>query len=282
MVNGAIGVAFLATPMWAAQPVTAHRGDLMVMSLLYWVLSVVRTILSRQWLLGRGGSIRTAINSAWERPIALASTVRGRSMYHWRSVALPCPSADVVPADFIRANLGIALNVIHEAYGAGVQRLLFLGSSCIFPRLAPQPIPEDALLTGPLEPTNEAYAVAKIAGLKLCQHYRAQYGVTYHSVMPTNLYGPGDNYDPMNAHVLPALLRRFHEAREQGAPQINIWGSGTPRREFLYVDDCADAIIRLLQEPEPPDWVNVGMGEDVTIRELAEIVRDVVGCCHAS
>ena len=207
----------------------------------------------------------------------LASTVRGRSMYHCRSVPLPCPSADVVPADFIRENLGIALNVIHEAYGAGVQRLLFLGSTCIYPRLAPQPIPEDALLTGPLEPTNEAYAVAKIAGLKLCQHCRAQYGVTYHSVMPTNLYGPGDNYDPMNAHVLPALLRRFHEAREQGAPQITIWGSGTPRREFLYVDDCADAIIRLLQEPEPPDWVNVSMGQDVTIRELAEIVRDVVG-----
>lgn len=181
------------------------------------------------------------------------------------------------PADFIHDNLAIALHTIHEAYRAGVERLVFLGSTCIYPRLAPQPIPEDALLSGPLEPTNEAYALAKIAGLKLCQHYRAQYGVTYHSVMPTNMYGPHDNYDAMTSHVLPALMRKFHAARMSQAPAVTVWGSGTPRREFLYVDDCADGIIHLLNRAELPDWINIGYGEDITIRELAEIIREVVG-----
>ena len=181
------------------------------------------------------------------------------------------------PANFIHDNLSIALNVIHESYRAGVPRLIYLGSTCIYPRLAPQPIPEEALLSGPLEPTNEAYAVAKIAGLKLCQHYRAQYGVTYHSVMPTNLYGPRDNYDNLNAHVLPALLRRFHEAREAKYPSVTLWGSGEPRREFLYVDDLADAIVHLLRIEQPPNLVNVGYGTDITIRELAERIKQTTG-----
>ena len=181
------------------------------------------------------------------------------------------------PAEFIYENLASVLNLVHEAYRAGIARLLCLGSSCIYPRMAPQPIPEAALLTSPLEPTNEAYALAKIAGLKLCQHYRAQYGVLYHSVMPTNMYGPHDNYDLMGAHVLPALIRRFHEAKTSGAPEVTIWGSGSPRREFLYVDDCADAIIHLLGLDDPPDWINIGTGSDVTIRELAGVISEVVG-----
>jgi GDP-L-fucose synthase len=181
------------------------------------------------------------------------------------------------PAEFIYDNLASALHLTHESYRAGVRRLVFLGSSCIYPRLAPQPIPESALLSGPLEPSNEAYAVAKIAGLKLCQHYRAQYGVTYHSVMPTNLYGPGDHYDLLNSHVLPALLRKMHEARVAGEAVVTIWGSGTPRREFMHVDDCADAILHLLELDNPPDLVNIGTGSDVTIRELAETVRRVSG-----
>jgi len=181
------------------------------------------------------------------------------------------------PAEFIYDNLAAALNLTHEAWQAGVKRLLFLGSTCIYPRLAPQPIPESALLSGPLEPSNEAYAIAKIAGLKLCQHYRAQYGVTYHSVMPTTLDGRGDHYELMNSHVLPALLRKMHEAKLAGAPAVPIWGSGTPRREFLHVDDCAEAILHLLELDAPPDLVNIGTGSDVTIRELAETVRCVVG-----
>jgi GDP-L-fucose synthase len=181
------------------------------------------------------------------------------------------------PAEFIHDNLGIALNLIHESYAAGVRRVIFLGSTCIYPRLAPQPMPEDALLTSALEPTNEAYALAKIAGLKLCQYYRSQYGVCYHSVMPTNMYGPGDNYDRMNSHVLPALLRKFHEAKAASSPSVELWGSGTPRREFLYVDDCADAVIHLLNQEDPPDLVNIGVGDDVTIRELAESIAEVVG-----
>ncbi len=181
------------------------------------------------------------------------------------------------PAEFIRSNLGVALNLVHEAWQAGVTRLLFLGSTCIYPRLAPQPMREEALLTGALEPTNEAYAVAKIAGLKLCQFYRRQYGVCYHSAMPTNLYGPGDNYHPMDSHVLPALLRRFHEAVVSGAETVTLWGSGKPRREFLYVDDLADALVHLLRLDAPPDWVNVGVGHDLTIAELAEAVRTTVG-----
>jgi GDP-L-fucose synthase len=181
------------------------------------------------------------------------------------------------PAEFIYNNLMIAANAIEGSYQAGVGRLLFLGSSCIYPKLAPQPMPEDCLLTSPLEPTNEAYAIAKIAGLKLCQHYRAQYGVLYHSAMPTNLYGPGDNYHPENSHVIPAMIRRFHEAKESGAESVTIWGTGTPKREFLYVEDLADACFHLMALENPPDWVNVGYGEDLSILELAQTVAQAVG-----
>ncbi|MEI6535447.1 MAG: GDP-L-fucose synthase [Verrucomicrobiaceae bacterium] len=180
-------------------------------------------------------------------------------------------------ADFIYENLMIAANTVHAAYRHGVKRLLFLGSSCIYPREAPQPMHEDALLTGSLEVTNEAYAVAKIAGLKLCQHYRGQYGVLFHSAMPTNLYGAGDNYHPENSHVIPGLLRRFHEAKLAGAAQVTVWGSGNPRREFMHVDDLASGVLHLLGAENPPDWINIGCGEDVTIRELAELVKETVG-----
>ena len=181
------------------------------------------------------------------------------------------------PAEFLFSNLTIATNSIHGAYRAGVKRLLFLGSSCIYPKHAPQPMPEDSLLTGPLEPTNEAYAIAKIAGLKLAQFYRKQYGVCFHSAMPTNLYGPGDNYHPQNSHVLPALIRRFDEARAAGLAEVVAWGTGSPRREFLHVDDLADACAFLLSRDNPPDLINVGVGTDVTIRELTELVAEVVG-----
>ncbi len=181
------------------------------------------------------------------------------------------------PAEFMYENLMIAANVVHAAYRAGVKRLLFLGSSCIYPREAAQPMMEDCLLTGPLEKTNEAYALAKIAGLKLCQHYREQYGALFHSAMPTNLYGPGDNYHPENSHVIPGLIRRFHDAKTRGASEVTIWGTGTPRREFLHVDDLASACIHLLAIKTPPDWVNVGSGQEVTIRELAEHIQKVVG-----
>ncbi len=181
------------------------------------------------------------------------------------------------PADFIYENLSIAANLVEGSRRAGVPRVLFLGSSCIYPKLAPQPMTEDCLLTSPLETTNEAYAIAKIAGLKLCQHYRAQHGLMYHSAMPTNLYGPGDNYHPENSHVIPALLRRFHEAKAANAPSVTIWGTGTPRREFLHVDDLAAACFHLLGLDTPPDWVNVGVGEDVTILELATLVAETVG-----
>ncbi len=181
------------------------------------------------------------------------------------------------PAEFLYDNLALQSNVIHAAYRTGCQRLLFLGSTCIYPKFAPQPIPEESLLTSPLEPTNEAYAIAKIAGLKLCQFYRQQYGVLYHSAMPTNLYGPGDNYHPQNSHVIPALIRRFHEARQNRAPSVAIWGSGTPLREFLYVDDLATAITHLLTLHNPPDWVNVGSEHEVSILDLAKAVANAVG-----
>jgi GDP-L-fucose synthase len=181
------------------------------------------------------------------------------------------------PAEFLHENLAIASGAVHGAWRAGVGRLLFLGSSCIYPKHAPQPMTEECLLTGPLEPTNEAYAVAKIAGLKLCQYYRKQHGVLFHSAMPTNLYGPGDNYHPKNSHVLPALVRRFHEAKEAGTPEVTAWGSGTPRREFLHVDDLADACAFLIKQGNPPDWINVGTGTDVTIRELTEMVAAATG-----
>ena len=181
------------------------------------------------------------------------------------------------PASFLYDNLSIAANVIDAAYRCGVTRLLYLGSSCIYPRRAPQPMPEDALQTVPLEPPDEGYAVAKIAGMKLCQMYRRQYGVCYHSAMPTNLYGPGDNYDPIGSHVLPALLRKFEEARERGDAIATMWGTGVALREFLHVDDLADAAIFLLGLDDPPDWVNVGSGQEVSIRELVERVRDACG-----
>lgn len=181
------------------------------------------------------------------------------------------------PAEFIRDNLAIQTNVIHSAWKHGVKKFLFLGSSCIYPKFAPQPMPESCLLTGELEPTNEWYAVAKIAGIKMCQAYRRQYGFDAISAMPTNLYGPGDNFDLQNSHVLPALIRKFHEARERGEASVEIWGTGTPRREFLHVDDLARACVFLMQHYSEEGIVNVGWGEDVSIRELAEIVRDVVG-----
>ena len=180
------------------------------------------------------------------------------------------------PAEFIHENLAIATNCIHSAWVSGVRRLLFLGSSCIYPKLAPQPIREDSLLSSALEPTNEAYAVAKIAGVKLAEYYRRQYGVVFHSAMPTNLYGPGDNSHLRNSHVMPALIRRFHEAKVDGLDEVKAWGTGTPRREFMHVDDLADACAFLLQADDPPDLVNVGSGSDVTIRELVELVASVV------
>jgi GDP-L-fucose synthase len=180
-------------------------------------------------------------------------------------------------ADFIQQNLVIESNLIGAAHEAGVERLMFLGSSCIYPRDCAQPIKEEYLLTGPLEPTNEPYAIAKIAGLKLCEAFNAQYGRRYTSVMPTNLYGPEDNYDLANSHVLPALIRKAHEGRERGAEEIVVWGSGKPRREFLYVDDLADACVFLMERDATPELLNIGTGEDLTIAELAEMVMDAVG-----
>jgi GDP-L-fucose synthase len=184
---------------------------------------------------------------------------------------------DARPAEFLRDNLAIQTNVIDAAYRHGTAKLLFLGSSCIYPKFAPQPLREDSLLTGALEPTNEWYAIAKIAGLKMCQAYRRQYGFDAISLMPTNLYGPGDNFSLQTSHVLPALLRKFHEAREQRAPEVVVWGSGTPRREFLHVDDLADACLLLMQRYQDERPINVGCGRDQTIAELAETIRAVVG-----
>jgi GDP-L-fucose synthase len=184
---------------------------------------------------------------------------------------------DTYPAQFLYDNLMIEANVIEAARQTGAQKLLFLGSSCIYPKLAPQPISEDALLTGPLEPTNEWYAIAKIAGIKLCQAYRREYGCDFISAMPTNLYGPGDNFDLASSHVLPALIRKAHEARLSGAATMEIWGSGSPRREFLHVDDLADACVFLLQTYSDPEPINVGSGSDVTILELAQLVSEAVG-----
>lgn len=198
------------------------------------------------------------------------------------------------PADFLHENLAIATHSIEGAFRHGVKRLLFLGSSCIYPKFAPQPMPEDCLLTGALEPTNEAYAIAKIAGLKLAQAYRKQHGVLFHSAMPTNLYGPGDNYHPENSHVIPALIRKFHEAKAQNKREVEVWGSGTPRREFLYSEDMADACVFLMKLPEVHfqsrlgheemvsnrfklPLVNIGVGTDITIKELAEAVKKTVG-----
>ncbi len=181
------------------------------------------------------------------------------------------------PVEFLVENLNAQLATINAAFRSGVKRFLFLASTCIYPRMAAQPISEDQLLAGPLEPTNEAYSLAKICGLKLCQYYRREYGQLFHSAMPTNLYGPGDNYHPVNSHVLPALLRRIYEAKQSGAPSVTVWGTGSPRREFLYVDDLADALVHLLTIDNPPDWVNVGVGEDLSIIELAHLIAAEVG-----
>jgi GDP-L-fucose synthase len=180
-------------------------------------------------------------------------------------------------ADFIYENLMIQNNVIHQSHVHGVKKLMFLGSSCIYPKMAPQPLKEEYLLTGLLEPTNEPYAIAKIAGIKMCDAYRAQYGSDFISVMPTNLYGPNDNYDLNNSHVLPALLRKFHEARENGAPEVTVWGSGTPLREFLHADDLADACVFLMETYSAEGPVNIGVGEDISIKDLAGMVKEITG-----
>ena len=181
------------------------------------------------------------------------------------------------PVEFLLENLRIQNNIIRSAFEAGVRKLLFLGSSCIYPKFAPQPIPETALLTGPLEPTNEAYAIAKIAGIKLCQAYAREYGATFISVMPTNLYGPNDSFDLETWHVLPALLRKAHDAKTRNENKLIVWGTGKPRREFLHVDDLASACLLLLEKYDSPEIVNIGCGEDITVRELAELICDVVG-----
>lgn len=181
------------------------------------------------------------------------------------------------PAEFIYENLMMAANTIHAAHEAKTERFLFLGSACIYPRMAPQPMSENCLLTGPLEETNEAYAIAKIAGLKMCQHYRTQYGDLFHSAMPANLYGPGDNYHPENSHVLPALIYRFHEAKIDNKPEVTVWGTGRPHREFLHVDDLAAGVLHLIRLENPPDLVNVGTGTDIAISDVAEMIADIVG-----
>ncbi len=184
---------------------------------------------------------------------------------------------NVYKADFILENLQIQTNVITAAHRSGVKKLLFLGSSCIYPKMAPQPLKEEYLLTGPLEPTNEPYAIAKIAGLKSCQFLREQYGADFISMMPTNLYGPNDNFDLATSHVFPALIRKFHDAKESGANEVEIWGTGTPRREFLHVDDCADAALFLMRNYSEGETINVGWGEDIAIGELAGMIREIVG-----
>lgn len=188
------------------------------------------------------------------------------------------------PATFIYENLAIETNIIHAAFLQGVEKLIFLGSSCIYPKFAPQPIPESSLLTGSLEPTNESYAIAKIAGIKLCQAYRAQHGCDFVSGMPTNLYGPGDNFDLRSSHVLPALIRKAHDAKVSGGSGLDLWGSGTPRREMLHVDDCADALVHLMKTYSAPGHVNIGFGDDVTINDMAKMVMVAVGLsgdlCH--
>ncbi len=180
-------------------------------------------------------------------------------------------------AEFLYNNLMIQNNVIHQSHVAGVKKLLFLGSSCIYPKLAPQPLKEEYLLTGPLEPTNEPYAIAKIAGIKMCDAYRAQYGSHFISVMPTNLYGPNDNYDLQNSHVLPALIRKFHEAKQKGADHVDVWGSGKPLREFMHVDDLAGACYFLMQNYDEPGFINIGTGKDISIRDLAYLIRGITG-----
>jgi GDP-L-fucose synthase len=208
---------------------------------------------------------------------AYFADTRPQAVFHAAGTVGGIRANDRYPATFLYDNLAMAANVIHAAHNRGVEKLLYLGSSCIYPKHAAQPMTEDALLTGPLEPTNQWYAVAKIAGIKLCQAYRRQHGSDFIAVMPTNLYGPGDNYHPENSHVAAALLRRFHEARAAGAPSVTIWGTGTPCREFLYVDDLADACVFAMKEWSSEDILNVGTGTDVTIADFARTVARVVG-----
>jgi GDP-L-fucose synthase len=252
----------------------------------------------RIWVAGHRGMVGSAIvrRLASEQPAAILTATRSEldlinqsAVNEWIGDNRPdviflaaakvggILANDTYPADFLYDNLMIATNIIHAAATMRTEKLVFLGSSCIYPKMAPQPIPEDALLTGPLEPTNEWYAIAKIAGIKLCQAYRRQHGHDFISAMPTNLYGPGDNYDLKNSHVIPAMIRKAHEAKQSGASAMEIWGSGTPRREFLHADDCADAVVYLAKHYSGHEHVNVGSGVDVTIEELARTVMRVVG-----
>jgi GDP-L-fucose synthase len=251
----------------------------------------------RIWVAGHRGMVGGALVRRLEREDCEVLTVtrqecdlkRQEQVERWMGEARPQAvvvaaakvggilANDSYPAEFLYDNLMIEANLIHTAQRVGVEKLLFLGSSCIYPKFAPQPMSEDCLLTGPLEPTNEWYAIAKIAGIKLCQAYRRQHGCDFISAMPTNLYGPGDNFDLMSSHVVPALIAKMHHARRSGAAEVEIWGTGTPRREFLHVDDLADACIHLLRVYSAEEHVNIGCGEDLTIGELAETVRRVVG-----
>ena len=251
----------------------------------------------RVWVAGHGGMVGSALVRRLAREGATVLTAsraqvdltRQAEVEHWMRDARPQAiflaaakvggilANDTYPADFLYDNLILEANIIAEAARGGVEKLLFLGSSCIYPKLAPQPIPESALLTGPLEPTNEWYAVAKIAGIKLCQAYRRQHGCDFISAMPTNLYGPGDNFDLATSHVLPALIRKAHEAKLRGSASLTIWGTGTPLREFLHVDDCADALVMLMRNYSEAEHINVGSGSDLSIIELARLVAKAVG-----
>ena len=251
----------------------------------------------RVWVAGHRGMVGSALLRRLEKEACEVLTIerqkldliRQDAVVDWMEEAKPQAvfmaaakvggilANDTYAADFLFENLMMEANVIHAAWQTKVEKLLFLGSSCIYPKLAPQPIPEDALLTGSLEPTNEWYAIAKIAGLKLCESYRRQYGCDFISAMPTNLYGPGDNWDLRTSHVLPALIRKAHEAKVQGTGELVVWGTGTPRREFLHVDDCADALVHVMQTYSDAQHINVGSGEDLTILDLAQLVCEVVG-----
>ncbi|SMF58779.1 GDP-L-fucose synthase [Tistlia consotensis] len=251
----------------------------------------------RVWVAGQSGMVGSAILrrlgregchllrsshaevdlTSWEQTEAWMAAARPQAVFMAAAKVGGIHANDSYPADFLHQNLMIEANVVEAARRHGVEKLLFLGSSCIYPRLAPQPIPEDALLTGPLEPTNQWYAIAKIAGVMLCQAYRRQHGCDFISAMPTNLYGPGDNFDPLGSHVIPALMLKADRARREGAAFMEVWGSGRPRREFLHVDDLADAALRLMTHYSDESTINIGAGEDLSIRALAELVADVVG-----